>query len=271
MADPTDNLTEDERQQVDDHTPPLAKVVHAAVSKQGEDELARPSGSLFWSAVAAGVSMMASVSVSGALHHYLPDAPWRQAVVALGYPLGFLIVVLGRMQLFTEQTVVAILPFARASTWYNFKRVARLWLLVFVGNMVGTAAAAALVVYGRVQPPEILQGMLAVSSKLQDTGALDTALHAIPAGFIMASIAWINSAEERIGFPIVLTLTLAISLCHFAHVIAGSAEAWLLLWSGQASLAWVLGGFILPALVGNVVGGTGLFAVLAHAQVRQEL
>ena len=271
MDDPTRKLTEDEKQQVEDHKPPPAKVVHASVSKLGEEELARPAGSLFWSAVAAGVSMMTSVTVSGALHHSMPDAPWREAVVALGYPLGFLIVVLGRMQLFTEQTVVAILPFARAKTMYNFKRVARLWALVFAGNMAGTAAVAALAVYGQVQPPEVFAGMVAVASKLHEAGPLETALRAIPAGFIMASVAWINSAEEQIGFPIVLALTLAIGLGGFAHVVAGAAEAWLLLWSGHASLAWVLGGFIGPALVGNVIGGTGLFAVLAHAQVRQEI
>lgn len=271
MADHTSNLTEHEQQQAEDHAPPPAKVVHASVSKMGDDELSRPTGSLFWSAVAAGIAMMSSVSVSGALHHYLPAATWREAVVALGYPVGFLIVVLGRMQLFTEQTVVAILPFARASTWYNFRRVARLWGLVFAGNMIGTAAVAALAAYARVQPPEILQGMIGVASKLHEASPLDTALRAIPAGFIMAAVAWINSAEEQIGFPIVLALTLAISLCGFAHVIAGAAEAWLLLWTGNASAGWVLGGFILPALVGNVIGGTGLFAVLAHAQVRQEI
>ena len=271
MPDPERNLTEDEKQQVEDHKPPPAKVVHASVSKMGEEELARPASSLFWSAVAAGVSMMASVWVAGALHHALPDAPWREAVTALGYPVGFLIVVLGRMQLFTEQTVVAILPFARASTSYNFKRVARLWGLVLAGNIAGSAAVAALAWFAKVQPPEVLDGMLAVSARLQQSSPLQIGLTAIPAGFLMASVAWINSAEEQIGFPIVLALTLAIGLCHFAHVIAGSAEAWLLLWSGKATLGWVVFGFTLPALIGNVVGGTGLFAVLAHAQVREEI
>src|SRR4051794_20743785 len=117
MPDPSHNLTADEQEQVEAHKPPAAKVVHTSVSELGEEELGRPASSLFWSAAAAGVSMMASLWVSGALHHYLPDAPWRTAITALGYPIGFLIVVLGRMQLFTEQTVVAILPFARASTW----------------------------------------------------------------------------------------------------------------------------------------------------------
>lgn len=271
MTDPTRNLSEDEKQEVEDHKPPAAKVVHASVSKLGEEELARPASSLFWSAVAAGVSMMASVSVAGALYHYLPDTPWREAVTALGYPVGFLIVVLGRMQLFTEQTVVAILPFARERTGHNFRRVARLWALVFAGNVAGTAAVAAFAWFGQVQPPEVLAGMLAVSGTLQQASALQIGLTAVPAGFLMAAVAWINSAEEQIGFPIVLALTLAIGLCRFSHVIAGSAEAWLLLWSGKASLGWVLGGFTLPALLGNVVGGTGLFAVLAHAQVRQEI
>ena len=146
MAEHESSLSEQQKQQVEDHSPPAAKVVHAAVSKQGFDELERPASSLFWSAVAAGVAIMASVWVSGALHHYTPVAPWREAVVALGYPAGFLIVVLGRMQLFTEQTVVAILPLARAKTSRNLRRVARLWTLVFLGNLVGTSTLVEVIV-----------------------------------------------------------------------------------------------------------------------------
>jgi formate/nitrite transporter FocA (FNT family) len=271
MDDPTQTLTVTEKQEVEDHSPPAAKVVHAAVSKQGVDELARPVGSLFWSAVAAGFSIMASLWVSGALHHYTPEVPWREAVTALGYPVGFLIVVLGRMQLFTEQTLVAILPFARAKTWYNFKRVARLWALVFAGNMVGTAVVAALAAFGHVQPPDVLTGMVAVANRLREHTPLETFALAVPAGFIMAAVAWVHSAEDQIGFPIVLVLTLAIGLGGFTHVIVGEAEAWLLVWSGNAGLGWALGGFILPALAGNIVGGTGLFAVLSHAQVKDEI
>jgi formate-nitrite transporter family protein len=264
-------LTEHERQQVDENSPPPAKVVHAAVSKQGDDELDRPASSLFWSAIAGGAAMMTSLWVSGALHTSMPAVPWRDAVVALGYPVGFLIVVLGRMQLFTEQTLVAILPFAREKTSRNFVRVSRLWSIVFIGNILGTAVAAALVAYGQVQPNEVLRGMLAVAAKLQETTPFQTVLRAIPAGFIMAGVAWIHSAEDEFSFSIVATLTLAIGLGRFAHVVVGAAEAWLLFWNGEANLAWVFGGFILPALVGNVIGGTGLFAVLAHAQVRKEI
>jgi formate/nitrite transporter FocA (FNT family) len=271
MADPHTKLTQQEREQVEENSPAPAKVVHASISKQGEEELDRPLSSLFWSAIAAGIAIMASVSVSGALHAHLPAAPWREAATALGYPVGFLTVVLGRMQLFTEQTIVAILPFARDKTWRNAGRVARLWSLVFAGNMLGTAAVSALAAYGHVQSDQILTGMVSVSAKLLERGGLDTMMQAIPAGFIMASVAWIRSANNETGFSVVLVLTLAISLCGFAHVIAGAAEAFLLMWTGRADVGWVIGGFLLPALAGNIIGGTGLFAVLAHAQVSQEI
>lgn len=260
-----------EQQESEERSAPSARVVHAAVSAQGEDELSRPTSSLFWSGVAAGVAIMASLSASGALHHYLPDAPWREAVTSLGYPIGFLIVILGRLQLFTEQTMVAVLPLARRPSVAGAGQVARLWAVVFLGNIVGAATVAAMAVFGRVQSQEVLRGMVEVSTTLLDRNPAETFLHAIPAGFLISSIAWIRSATEGSGFWIVLAITYTISLCGFAHVIAGATEAFVLLWHGQASLGWVLGGFLAPALLGNIVGGTGLFAVLAHAQVKNEI
>jgi len=72
-------------------------------------------------------------------------------------------------------------------------------------------------------------------------------------------------------FWVVFLITYVVAMGGFSHVVAGSAEAWLLWLSGKASLGWAVGGFILPALAGNIIGGTGLFAVLAHGQVREEI
>ena len=93
----------------------------------------------------------------------------------------------------------------------------------------------------------------------------------IPAGFILATIAWILPNARGQEFWVITLLTWLISLAGFSHVIAGSAEAWLLVTTGKASAGFAIGGFILPALAGNILGGTGLFAVIAHAQVRSEL
>jgi formate/nitrite transporter FocA (FNT family) len=250
------------------NAPTPARVVHATIARAGEHELQRPARSLLWSGVAAGFAIMASVSLSGALH---ARGGGGELVTALGYPIGFLIAVMGRLQLFTEQTVVAIIPLARAPSVATAIRVARLWALVLTGNLAGTCAAAALVVLGHVQPPDVLHGMLAVSAKLQEGTAGELFAHAIPAGFTMAAIAWVLSAERRHSFWVIAAFTYAISASGWAHVVAGSAEAFLLLWSGTESLGWFVGHFFLPVLAGNVVGGTGLFALLAHAQVADEI
>jgi formate/nitrite transporter FocA (FNT family) len=262
---------EEEQREAEERSAPSARVVHAAVSEQGQDELNRPVSSLFWSGLGAGIAMTASVSASGALRHYLPDTPWREAVTSLGYPLGFLIVILGRMQLFTEQTMVAVLPLARKPSIAATLQVARLWSVVFIANMVGAAAGAALAVFGHVQSEAVLTGMVGVASKLLERGPLEVMMQAIPAGFMIASVAWIRSATDGSGFTIVFTITYAIALCGFAHVIAGAAEAFVLLWHGEVGLGWVVGGFLLPGLAGNIIGGTGLFALLAHAQVKDEI
>jgi formate-nitrite transporter family protein len=271
MADEPPPLSEAEEREVEERSPPQAKVVHAAVAKQGEDELDRPTGSLFWSGLAAGIAIMASVAMQGALHQRLPDAPWRELVAGFGYPLGFMIVILGRMQLFTEHTMVAVLPLAREPNGRNFKRVARLWTVVFAGNVIGAALIAAAAIHLHLQSRELTGAMVEVSAKLLEKSPGELFAQAIPAGFLIASVAWIRSAADDSSFWIVLILTYAIAICGFTHVVAGAAEAFLLLWAGKAGIGWVLGGFLLPALAGNIVGGTGLFAMLAHAQVKEEI
>ena len=269
MRDHDDEAASDQRE-AEDRRAPAARVVHAAVVEQGEEELARPSSSLFWSAFAAGIAIMASLWVSGALHHHLPSAPWSEIVVALGYPVGFVIVILGRLQLFTEHTAVAVLPVVRAPNLAAIGRLLRLWAAVFSANMLGAAAASAVVTFASVQSAEVLHGMVAVSMKLLDRSPLETLMQAIPAGFLIASIAWIRSATDGSGFWIVFVITYAIALGGFTHVVAGASEAFLLVWHGDATLAWAVGGFVAPALLGNILGGTGLFALLAHAQVKDE-
>lgn len=271
MAEHESDLTREEREDVEQRSAPTAKVVHSAVSRQGRDELERPISSLFWSGVAAGFAIMTSLWGQAALHEHLPDAPWREAVSALGYALGFLIVILGRLQLFTEQTMVPILPLAQSPSRERFGRVARLWAAVLIGNLLGAAAISGLAIWGDLQADALRTAMVEVSAKLLEKSWSETLLTAIPAGFLIASITWIRSAANENGFWIVLAIAYFIGACSFTHVIAGAAEAFLLLWTGHVGAGWVFGGFIAPALIGNIIGGTGLFAMLAHAQVKEEL
>jgi formate/nitrite transporter FocA (FNT family) len=270
--DPQEKLTPAERHEVEERATPRAPVIHAVVYRHGEEELRRPASSLLWSGVAAGVTMMSSVIAEAALLHKIPaGVPGREAIADLGYSIGFIMVVLGRLQLFTEQTVVAVLPVMARPGRAQFAATARLWVIVFLANMIGAAAAAAINLHLNLVSPALAAAMLDVSETLLARTPLETLQQAIPAGFIVASMAWIRAGSGRDEFLIVFALAYAIALGDFTHVVAGAAEAFLLLFDGRIDLAQALGGLILPALVGNIIGGTGLLALLAHAQVREEL
>lgn len=265
-------LSAAEKEEVEELAAPRAPVIYEVVRRQGEEELRRPIGSLFWSGAAGGLAIMLSaIGQAGVLHSIPPSVPWREAASDAGYSLGFIVVVLSRMQLFTEQTIVAVLPVMASTTWRKLGIVARLWAVVLVANMIGAFASALINVRLHIIDPGLLAAMLEVARHLVGVAPLDLLLRGVPAGFLIAAVAWIRAGTSGADFWIVLTLTGAIALGNFTHVVAGAAEVFLLVVVGEVGFGHALGGIILPVMLGNIIGGTGLFALLAHAQVRQEL
>jgi formate/nitrite transporter FocA (FNT family) len=270
-AQPSSSMSADDRQAVSERSSGSAKVVHEVVRLQGDEELDRPIRSLLFSGFAAGVAISASIMAEAFLHMRLPDAPWRELIVSLGYTVGFMIVILGNLQLFTETTVTAVLPLATHPTRRNLGRLLRLWTAVFLANMLGTFLVATLMAHEIIIGPEQLAAALDVSRSILKHDFATTMLLATPAGFLIASIAWILPNAKGSEFWVILLVTYVIALGEFSHVIAGSGEAWLLMLAGEASFSAAVASFILPALIGNIIGGTGLFAVVAHGQVRDEI
>ena len=269
--DPPADLSDEEREDVERRKSPPARVVHEIVRQEGVDELERPAWSLLWSGVAAGVIIWLSVVTQGALEITLPDTPWRPAITGLGYSVGFIVVILGRLQLFTESTIVAVLPLASDLTWKNLRRTLRLWALVFGANTAGALALALILPHSGLVSPELLRAMVAVAHHGVDVPPLQAFTRSIPAGFLLAAIAWLLPNARGQELWVITLLTYIIAIAGFSHIVAGSAEAWLLAAVGDIGWSQALGGFILPVLAGNIIGGSGLFAVLAHAQVRSEL
>ena len=129
-------LTEKQQQEAEERAPISALVVHEAVRHDGEEELIRPVSALAWSGLAAGMSMGFSLVAMALFHAYLPDVPWRPLIARLGYPLGFLIVIIGRQQLFTENTLTVIIPLLARRNMRTLLLVAKLWLVVLVANLL---------------------------------------------------------------------------------------------------------------------------------------
>src|SRR5690242_9158022 len=102
-----DHEAEQERKAKDEGVPE-GDLIYRSVRQDGEYELQQTSSTLMWSGLAAGLSMGFSLIAEGLLRAHLPERPWTLLVSKFGYSAGFLIVVLGRQQLFTEQTLTAV-------------------------------------------------------------------------------------------------------------------------------------------------------------------
>jgi formate/nitrite transporter FocA (FNT family) len=243
-------------------------VVYESIRIEGEEELSRSVKSLWWSGIAAGMVLYVSIFAKGAFYHYLGDG----LLVHLGYCLGFLMVILGRLQLFTENTITAVLPLLRDRKLRTLIATLRLWLIVFAANLVGMFVVSAFYFYGNILPEPILQGITDISRHYVHRDATEFLLQGIPAGFILACIVWmLPSARGSSEFWVIMSLTYLISLGDFAHVIAGSGEVFHMVFLGELSVHKAIFTSILPSLAGNVIGGTLLFAVLVYAQVKDEI
>ncbi len=270
-AEPVVAVTEREIEDIEERSSPRTPVIYEIVRRLGEEEMVRPAVSLWWSGVAAGLSISFSLVAQAILHTHLPDATWRPLVVSLGYCSGFVIVVLSRQQLFTENTITAVLPLFANFTAEKIRQFVRLWTIVLIANFVGTFVAALFFVHTSALSPELHAGMLAVSQELKAHGFFDMLIKAIPAGFLVATMVWLIPSADAAQFFVITLLTYLISAAGFTHIIAGSVEAFFLALSGAAGWDFAFGGFVVPVLIGNIVGGTALFTLIAYGQVMHEI
>jgi len=213
-----------------------------------------------------------SVLCQGFFVSVLPDAAWTPIVSSLGYCVGFLLVILGRMQLFTENTITPMLPLYLAPTADNLKQTGRLWGIVLAANLTGCAVAALVLVFGDLIPSERFAGVLAVSRHYAEASALQHFMWGIPAGFLIAALVWILPRMKNAGEVLMIViLTYIIGLGGMSHVVAGSTELFILVFRGELGPGAAVFAGILPALAGNLIGGTGIFAALTYAQLREEI
>lgn len=266
----TPDLDERERDEVKERSNPKAIILHEAIRKEGNEELRRPVGALAWSGLAAGLSMGFSMVGEALMTVHLPDAAWTPLVASFGYCFGFLIVILGRQQLFTENTLTVILPLLHRWSGATLLRVLRLWGVVLAANIVGTLVFSAMAAFTPAFTPELATEFAELGRKVQEPGFWTTLVHGILAGWLIALLVWITPSVGQARFFVIVALTYLIALGKFAHVIAGSVEVSFAAMTGVVGWGDYAVGFLLPALIGNVLGGVGLVAIFSHAQVRQE-
>ena len=276
MADPTEfeereDLSEAERHLMVQGSRLKAALVHEVIRHEGEEELQRTVSALAWSGLAAGLSMGFSLVVEGLLRHHLPDAPWRPLVESFGYTTGFVIVVLGRQQLFTESTLTAVIPALTRRDRETLLALLRLWVVVLLANLVGAGLFAALAFGVPVFEPNLHQDFLAIGEEAAAGSFVVLFVKAVLAGWLIALMVWLLPGAASARLIIIVLITYIVAVCGFAHVIAGSVEGLYLGLAGAKSLPSDLIDYLVPVLAGNIVGGSALVAMLNHAQVRHEV
>ncbi len=270
-SDKTPSLTPSEEREAHKSKPPRAAVVHEIIRLQGDQELQRTVAALWWSALAAGLSMGLSMMGMGLMRARLEGIEAATALSSIGYSAGFLAVILARQQLFTENTLTAVLPVMNKPTPGNFARLGKLWSVVLAGNLAGTLLVAYLLLRLPIFDAQADAAFLEIGRKLMENDSSQMFARGVISGWMIATMVWMIPAQESAKFWIIVLVTTLMGLGDFTHIVVGSVEAAYLVFAGELAWRefWVV--FAAPTLVGNIVGGSFIFALISHAQIRSDV
>jgi formate/nitrite transporter FocA (FNT family) len=235
-----------------------------SVIEDGRKELRRGGTGLAFSGLGAGLNISFS-AIALAVIGSLTGGIGLAAIAA--YPIGFLIVVLGRAELYTENTVT---PVSVVLTDYSkLPDMLRLWAVIFVSNILGVIAFAFVIYYGAVLSPAATELLVGEVTTKMAAGFWEVTLKAVIGGWLVALIAWLVAAVQDTISQIFFTwlLVLLIPATGLAHCIAGSAEVLIAVFAGETSWIEYLGRFLVPATLGNTIGGLVLVTLLNYGQV----
>jgi formate/nitrite transporter FocA (FNT family) len=266
----TPGLSAEEEREVDENQPPRPAVLHETIRIQGDHELERSVAALWWSALAAGLTMGLSLMAMGLFKSRLPDIESSHVIASLGYSAGFLAVILARQQLFTENTLTAVLPVMSKPTVANLGRLFRLWGVVLFGNLCGTLLVAYVMLHLPIFDSKTDEAFLEIGRKVMENDVTHMFSKGIVSGWMIATMVWMIASMEAAKIWIIVLITYLMALGDFTHIVVGSAEASYLVFAGELSWSdfWLV--FAAPTLGGNIIGGSFIFAILSHAQIRSE-
>jgi len=270
-ASKVDDLSNRQAEEIGAQSRPNAALIHETIRAEGESELERSLWAILLSGLAAGLSIGLSLIVQGELHAFIADESVRRLIAPLGYTVGFLVVVLGRQQLFTENTLAPILPLLHHRDRGTLLSVLRLWSLVLVSNIVGTWAGAFVLAHTDVFEPRVQDAFVDISRRTVEGTFSATFIRAVFAGWLIALMMWLMPAAKGSRAQVIIIMTYVLALGEFAHIVAGSVDCSLLVQTGKATLSDYVFVFFIPTLLGNVIGGTTLVALLNYGQVAAEL
>lgn len=241
----------------------------------GKHELERSAPGLALSGLSAGLDLSFSVLLMGVMFTLVRDVfsePIVEMLVANMYAIGFIFVIFGRSELFTEHTTLAFLPVIDGQA--TIAQLGRLWGIVYVSNMVGVCAFAAFVAWlapelGVVDPAAFVE----LAHRVTDHRWWVILLSAVLAGWMMGLLTWLVTAGRDTISQIffVWLVTVAIGFLHLHHSILGTGEVLAGVLQPGSTVGWgPLVSFIALATVGNAFGGIVFVGILKYAHASSQ-
>ena len=240
---------------------------------EGSEALGLSTSRLLLSAFSAGLDLSLSVLLMGIVAHMFgagSSEMVQRIVLANAYSLGFIFVILGGSQLFTEQTSLAVIPVLAGEA--SISRLARLWTLTWAGNIAGVALFAAFLAWFGPRSDLMDQHTMGeLSRKLLGHGWAVTLVSAILAGWLMGLLSWVVTASRETVSQIIVVwlVTMVIGLAHLHHSVLGAAEVMVGLFSGVRSMG-DLGFVLFWSTLGNIIGGSVFVALLKYGHARAQ-
>lgn len=246
-----------------------AQEIFEKVAENAREELSRSSRALAFSGVAGGMGMgLTGLSVA-VVQASLGPGQWQEFVSLLFYPMGFVAVVIGRAQLFTENTLfpVALILSERR----HFRNTLRLWTVVFLSNICGAMLFAFVSMKTGALPSDVGNHLAALGMRSVGGSAGHLFWSGVLGGWIIALMAWTVTASHWTIGQIAVTwmLTAVVGLGRFAHCIATSGEILSAVFTSQVAVS-TYGHWLLFATLGNVAGGVTFVTLLNFGQVKTE-
>lgn len=247
-----------------------ASEIHDNVMSEANEELERATASLLLSSFASGLAIGFSF-LGGGYARTLVAPAYAAAAASAAYPLGFILVIMARSELFTENTLTPVLPLLHRRDRVTLVKMLRVWGLLLAGNLAGTLLFSWVMARTPAIAEPLKVSMLQLAERATAPTFSLTLYHAIFAGWLIALLTWVLASTRHTGAQLVLIwlLTAPISAFEFNHSIVGSAEAFYRAWAGSAQWGPMVS-FIVAAVIGNAIGGVMLVAILNYGQVVTE-
>lgn len=242
--------------------------------EEGHRRLSRGNLGLASTGLVGGVDVMLGIlalTVTAGAVTAATDEHVGHLAGSLVFGIGFVLVVVGRSELFTENFLVPVnaLLARRASP----PQLARLWGLTLVGNLIGLALFALMLTRSGVLEPSTLEAAGTTADTFAQRGVVAALLSAVVAGTVMTLLTWLIHAVEldigRIAIALVVGFLLAAPSLNHAVVSFGEMAFGILAGTAEATWADVARNVALAA-VGNLAGGLGFVTLTRLLQARDE-